>query len=383
MRDVYDRILRSVQECLKLIVITLEEADDANAIFSRLNAAGIPLELADLIRNEVFSKFTAEDGEKAKKFYDKSWQPFEKRFPGQSLNQFFPVYSYIAFKGKVTKSAAFPEIQIKWAQLEPTQILNDLDKYAPFYIRLTKFEKHPSLTADLNSQIERFSRMPRTTVTWPFLIESLRAATEQQLDSSMALRSLKIVESFLVRRSLMGVEPTGLHAVFKTLWDKTKGDSDAVLEKIVTRTIQVPGDAEITTALSSEPVDTRVILKYILQEYERYYTTKNKFDFAQTVATVEHIVPQNLNSEWMVFFSANDHKSLVGLIGNLTPLSETQNKSLQDQPWGEKRKRFKGSDFKTTHALAAKVQWRPESIVTRTRNLTDWIISRWPALDSI
>lgn len=383
VKDAFERTLRSLQEYLKLIVITLEENDDANAIFSRLNAKGVPLELADLVRNEVFSKFEPDEAEKAEKFYYKTWQPFEKRFPGRSMNLFFPVYSYIAFKGKVTKSAAFPNLQEKWSKSKPGLILGDLEKFAPYYIRLTKFEKHPGLTADLNAQVERFSRMPRTTVTWPFLIETLRAAAEKRLSTTTASRILQIVESFLVRRSLIGVEPTGLHAVFKTLWEKTKGDIDAVLEKIVTRTIQVPEDADIRRALNTEPVDTRVVLKYVLHEYEKDFTTKHKYDLAPTVATIEHVVPQHLTPEWAKVFSQSEHSRLVGLIGNLAALSEKQNKSLQDQPWEEKRKRFKGSDFKTTQVLAAESQWNFEAISDRTRKLTNWIISRWPPLESL
>jgi hypothetical protein len=383
LKDAFERTLRSLQEYLKLIVITLEEGDDDNAIFSRLNAEGVPLDLADLVRNEVFSKFGPGESEKAEKFYYKTWQPFEKRFPERSLNDFFPVYSYIAFKGKVTKSAAFPNLQEKWMKSKPGPILADLEKYAPFYIRLVKYEKHSGLSGELNAQMERFSRMPRTTVTWPFLIEIFHAAAEKRLEVSTAKRVLKIVESFLVRRSLMGVEPTGLHAVFKTLWEKTNGDVDAVLEKIVTRTIQVPEDGEIRHALSNEPVDTRVVLNYVFQEYERDFTASHKYDLAPTVATIEHIVPQHLTSEWSKAFSAREHKRLVGLIGNLAALSAKQNKSLQDEPWGEKRKRFKGSDFKTTQTLADRDQWDPEAVLDRTRKLTKWIISRWPPLDSI
>ncbi len=348
-----------------------------------MNAKGVPLELADLVRNEVFSKFGPNEADKAEKFYYSTWQPFERRFPGHSLNQFFPVYSYIAFKGKITKAAAFPNLQEKWAKSKPQLILADLEKYAPYYIRLTRFERHLNLTAELNAQIERFSRMPRTTVTWPFLIETLRAAAEKRLSTTTARQVLQIVESFLVRRSLVGVEPTGLHAVFKTLWEKTKGDIDAVLEKIVTRTIQVPEDGEIREVLSSEPVDTRVILKYVLEEYERDFTAKNKYDLAPTVATIEHIVPQHLTDGWAKVLSEREHNRLVGLIGNLAALSENQNKSLQDESWAEKRKRFKGSDFKTTQVLADDSQWDAETILDRTRDMTKWIISRWPPLESI
>lgn len=321
LKEVFDRTLRAVQEYLKLIVITLEENDDANAIFSTLNAKGVPLELADLVRNEVFSKFGPDEAAKAEKFYNKTWQPFEKRFPNGSLNQFFPVYSYITFKGKITKSAAFPNLQDKWSSSKPALILGDLQKYAPYYISLVEYQKFPSLTSELNAQVERFSRMPRTTVTWPFLIETLRAAADKRLAAATALRALQIVESFLVRRSLVGIEPTGLHAVFKTLWEKTKGDASEVLDKIVTRTIQVPDNSEIRDMLDTEPVDTRVILRYVLQEFERHYTHKNKYDLTPTVATVEHLVPQNLTNDWRKIFTESDHKRLVGQIGNLVALS--------------------------------------------------------------
>lgn len=382
VKDAFDRTLRTIQEYLKLIVITLDETDDMNAIFSTLNAKGVRLELSDLARNEVFSKFESDEAEKAEKFYSKTWQPFEKRFPGKTLNQFFPVYAYIVFKGKVTKSEAFPRLQVRWSKSKPGSILTDLEKYSPYCIGLAKYAKYPYFTADLNAHIERFSRMHPPTVTWPFLIETLHATAEKRLQVSAAIRILQIVESFLVRRSLKGLEPTGLHAVFKTLWDKTKGDIDVVLEKIVTRTIQVPEDGDLRSALSNQPVDTRVMLRYILQEYERDFTKKHKYDLTPIVATIEHIVPQHLSAEWSKMFSISEHKRLVGLIGNLAALSATQNKSLQDQPWTEKRKRFKGSDFKTTQILARENQWNPEAILDRTRNLTKWIISRWPPLES-
>jgi hypothetical protein len=383
VKEEFERVLRSLQEQLQLIVITLEQIDDANAIFSRLNAKGVPLELADLVRNEVFSKFGAEDADKAEKFYYKTWQPFEKTFPGETFDQFFPVYAQIVFKGKVTISTAFTNLQEKWNSSKPHLILADLEKYSPYYTSLHQYEHIKSLDLELNRCVERFSRMPRTTVTWPFLIETLRAVSEERLAAGDAKKVFRIVEAFLVRRSLMGLEPTGLHAVFKTLWDKTKGDPKLVLEKIVTRTIQVPNDVDISQSLYSEPVDTRVILKYLFQEYEKDFTEKRKYDLSPTVGTIEHIAPQNLSDGWKTRFSPQEHAKLVGLIGNLAALSEKQNKSLQDQPWDEKRLRFKGSDFKATQALSSKRVWNPESILTRTTEMAKWIVDRWPPLESI
>ena len=156
-----------------------------------------------------------------------------------------------------------------------------------------------------------------------------------------------------------------------------------MLAKIVTRTIQVPSDLDISQSLYSKPVDTRVILKYVFQEYERDFTEKRKYDLSPTVGTIEHIVPQNLSDGWKEYFSPEEHAKLVGLIGNLAALSEKQNKSLQDQPWDQKRLRFKGSDFKATQILSAKRVWNVGSILTRTTEMSKWIVDRWPPLDAV
>jgi hypothetical protein len=194
----FDTMLATIQDHLKLIDITLEAQDDANATFSRLNAKGVPLELADLVRNEVFSKFGPGDSAKADKFFVKSWQPFEKSVPDGSISAFFPIYAYIALRGKVTKAAAFAELQKAWKTKTPAVVLSDLQRYSAFFASLTAFAKLGGLSKPMNAQVERLSRMPRTRVTWPFIIQALHAVQQGQLDEPSALRSLRIVESHRV-----------------------------------------------------------------------------------------------------------------------------------------------------------------------------------------
>jgi hypothetical protein len=138
------------------------------------------------------------------------------------------------------------------------------------------------------------------------------------------------------------------------------------------------------TFLSKERSDSRVILDYIMEEYERAVTKANKYDPPpHTVATVEDVLPQNLTPEWAKLFSPDEHERCVGLLGNLVPLSETQNKSVKDQPWPEKRRRFKGSNFKTTQEIAKLRTWSAAEIKKRTRTLIAWIIETWPELSAI
>jgi len=383
LKEEFNRILSNVQQNLKFICITLDAADDANAIFSKLNAKGVPLQLADLVRNEVFSKFPHEDPGKAERFYEKNWRRFEGTFPPKSLDQFFPIYSYIKFGGGVTKAEAFPRLQREWASTKPKSILADLQNYSRYYSSLVLYAPIEGLHADLNAHTEKLSRMPPTTVTWPFLIEVLRAAGDDRLSKTLAVKCLSMIESFLVRRSLVGLEPTGLHTVFKSLWGKTKGDPKSVLARIVTRTIQCPDDDELLETLTQEPSDTRKVRYYVLEEYERSFIKANKYDpLVDRAATLEHILPQNLTDSWAKIFSVEEHSRCIGLLGNLVPLSEKQNKSVKDHPWGKKRKRYRGSNWKTTQKVAGGKTWTPKRIDTRTVQLAKWVARRWPEITS-
>ena len=63
---------------LEMVVITLEVDEDPNIIFSRLNASGTPLGIADLVRNSVFSRFEERNPRKSDLFYNEKWLPYEK-----------------------------------------------------------------------------------------------------------------------------------------------------------------------------------------------------------------------------------------------------------------------------------------------------------------
>ncbi len=380
VKNEFKRILSGVQSGLNFVVITLDEEDDANVIFTKLNAEGVDLNLADLVRNEVFSKYDSNDARKAEKFYNVKWHPFEKSFENlKVLSSFFPVYSYIKFKGKITQAAAFPELQKSWKKESPNDIISDLEIYAPFFRQLSGIEK-PNSKNSINIMIDRFARMPRTTVTWPYIIMLLKSATDNN-DEKNVVVCLKIVESFLVRRSLSGIEPTGLHAIFKGLWHVAANDPNILIGKITTRTIKSPSTKELNNILLTEPSDTRIILRYVLQEYERDYRLKIKADaITQTVATIEHIHPKKRGSKIKVN-EAKQHDALVGLIGNLTALSEPQNKSAKDELWSEKKKRYKGSNFLTTQKISQFEEWNENKIKARTKEIAEWIETRWPPLE--
>ncbi|MDU8078482.1 HNH endonuclease family protein [Pseudomonas syringae pv. actinidiae] len=358
------------------IQVTLEATDDANTVFSKLNYEGVKLSLSDLVRNEVISRVPDNCKDALDRFYETTWKPFEKAFPTNSFDQYITIYSFIKFKGSVSKSRAFPELQKAWIGIKPNLIVSDMNIYADLYCALVKYNPLKNIHIDVGERVRRFSLMPKTTVTWPYIIELLNASRNGLAGKADTLKCLLIVESFLVRRAIVGLEPTGLHAVFKGLWIKAGADPVKLKEKIVTGTIRCPNDQTITETLSTGDMYSRKITKYLLTQRELHFNHENGYDNATDDFTVEHVLPQNLIKEWALVFTKEEHKALLHTIGNLVPLTKGQNGRVKDQDWISKKNFIKGSNWKITQTAAAVKSWDKSQILKRAKAFASVLFSK-------
>ncbi|NWD66104.1 DUF262 domain-containing protein [Pseudomonas gingeri] len=360
------------------IQVTLDATDDANSVFSKLNYEGVKLSLSDLIRNDIISRVTDKNRGDLNKFYESTWKPFEKAFPENSFDQYITTYSFIKFNGSVSKSRAFPELQKAWFGIDPGAIVSEMSRYADLYCALVKYAPLRGISKEVGERAHRFSLMPKTTVTWPYIVELLNASREGTVAKSNTLQCLSIVESFLVRRAVVGLEPTGLHSVFKGLWGKAGADPKKLKEKLLTGTTRCPNDQHIRETLRSGDMYSRKITKYLLIQSELHYNKENGYDNATDDFTVEHVLPQSLNAKWSTLFTKEEHKALLHTIGNLVPLTEGQNGRIKDQDWANKKVHIKGSNWKITQKVALARNWDKAQIQRRAKQFADWALKEWP-----
>ena len=362
---------------IEYIQVTLDPEDDANTVFSKLNFNGISLSISDLVRNDVFSRLDT-DKNVSGDFYEKVWSPFEKSFPHGSFDQYITIYSTVKFKGKLTKARSFPELQRSWLSKKPIAIVKELETYSELYSSLVEYNPVPGLHKEINEMIRRFSYMPKTTVTWPYVLELLNAIKDRKASKKQVIDCLSVVESFLVRRAIVGLEPTGLHAVFKSLWSKAGPDINKLKTNIVTTTIKFPTDIMVKEALKHENMHKRQITKYILIQRELLFNKSKGYDNATENFSAEHIMPQNLVGHWAIDFTQSKHREYLNCIGNLVPLTKKQNSEIKDFDWNKKKLRFKGSNWKLTQKLSGLKKWDETQIKRQTKDVTSWILNDWP-----
>jgi hypothetical protein len=373
-----------VLDRLEMVGITLDADEDPNIIFSRLNARGTPLGMADLVRNSVFSRFEERNPRQSEQFYSERWLPFERTFTNsESLERYFQPFAVIRTEGRATQATAFADLEQRWRGFTYDQVLDDLREYAPYFGALTRYQPIDGLHAQLNRVARDFSEMPKLSVSWPFIMQVLRATHTGRLDWRSAEKSLRVVESMLVRRAIFGWEPTGLHAIFKDLWHQTLGDPKKVAARVQTSTIKTPTDNELLKELRASLVDKRKVLPYVLKQLERERREEEGTDEALPIGTitVEHVAPQSHEAHWQsVFSTPDDHADVVGLLGNVTLLTGKHNQRIANQGWDQKRTRFANSDWMISRDMAGKRRWDGRSIKQRTESLSRWLVKRWPPL---
>lgn len=120
------------------------------------------------------------------------------------------------------------------------------------------------------------------------------------------------------------------------------------------------------------------LAKYILKSIEKSISSsKEKFS---TTITLEHILPKNLNSEWLDYLSKEkmEQDDYLQLIGNLTLLNKKPNGQLQNKFITEKSKIFQSSSgLKINEDLINKKTWNENDVTNRAKKFAEIANKIW------
>ncbi len=213
----------------------------------------------------------------------------------------------------------------------------------------------------------------------------LRSFELGQLSEENACSVLDAIESFLFRRAISGIEPTGLHAVFKSLWQDLVGDTpveslndvitSSTVRSVVSNkpTITWPNDEEFRFSIENAELYRRKIVGYALREYEISLKGETPSDGHQ----VEHIAPQTSTDIWKSKIP-EDYEKLVHTWGNLLPLTPTMNPSTGQSDFSVKKVAYANSIFASTREVANLDNWDGNAIRQRSKTIASWALTRWP-----
>jgi|TARA_B100002003_G_C14115965_1_gene536740 uncharacterized protein with ParB-like and HNH nuclease domain len=383
-KHLLDRIYNLIFGNLHFIEIMLHDASNSSKFFERVNSRGVQVSIGDLVRNEVFSKVVGESDDIINDIHKNLWLPFYEKFKDDKYFDEFLFAFTLIHAPNYTKQRVFEYLRKKWKNLDtPQEIIEDMEKYQEIYLQLkmTKNNELPEnilgLRKSTYNKILNYVRSQSPTTIHPFIMRLLYELNEETIDYKIVDEVLLALDSYLTKRAIIGLEPTGLHAIFKDLWSKLPEKStESIVEKIKsTKTMIWPSVKEFEGCLIGRDLYGTRICNYVLYEHNKSLGGDDpgqKFE-------IEHILPQKYNNWWKDSFTKDEHAEYVNKFSNLMAVSTGLNKKAYNLRYEVKKEIYSGSMYAAPRDLIEKYnKWNPKTLEERTKELVKWAKKRWP-----
>ncbi|MFD2785962.1 DUF262 domain-containing protein [Hymenobacter rubripertinctus] len=376
-----EEMFRLVLERLSLVSITLNDDDDPYLVFESLNAKGMQLTAADLIRNYLFMKIQPDQQDELNEQY---WMPMQAAL-GDSLTVF--IWHYLMrHGGNVPKSDVYQSFRKAVAGRAVPEVLAELARYAPTYARMLQ----PALEtqyAAIGQALERLHRT-RLTVAYPLIMRFYDQVRHGQMPQQTLLAVLDVLENYAMRGFMARRGTGGANKSMQTLASRTNGLDHApetLLADIQSylATQNYPADSDVLKALVEQPLyhhagERRTRTKLLLDTLESKLSKKETVQLSKL--SIEHIMPQTITPAWLVALGEQadrDHQQLLHTLGNLTLTG--YNSELSNLPFAGKQVHFAASHVGLNAELATAFGWNGAAIRERSRRLAQLLVERWPS----
>lgn len=377
--DRVSAIISALLERMSVVQIDVVDPTNGPKIFDSLNSRQEPMTVGDLVRNEIFSRVSALGPEKIDYVDTHTWQPFYERFKINETSTLFESYGLIQ-NPNLNKSQVYGYLRKEWEKHDdPAEIINQLAEYQDSFLDLMTGTNRQGLSKDPAAAVKRFKDFGFPASALPFLMQLTKALATGAIDESVGVGILGRIEAFLIRRALCGIEPTGLHAVFRRLWEDVKGNytPQAVEAKIKDKlTVTWPDDEFVARSIRTRPLYGSSVASFVIRQYDEGLGG----DVPENIPWIEHVLPRNPDESWEGIFDKDQRAKMTNLWANLIPLSAQMNGDLTNSGYPIKRPVYESDAmFKSARRFAQTyANWTPTELEQRSETLVGWALARWP-----
>lgn len=371
-------------EHLTCATISLDEDDNAQEIFERINSTGVPLSLADKIRNFVL--MTDVDQER---LYEDYWLKTENLVGHDHLTAFFMDYLNIKVDGFPKENDAYEVFKQVFSEEKYTNesMLEEITHYAEFYHSF--MYGSDAYSATINKHLASLRKLNQTTV-YLFLFRVFDDYYYGILQTDELERVLCFLVNYSIRRIMAEISSNSLRGLYKTLYNRVfnrKENKEHYYDAIVSFFQQLTSrdalisEADFSWALKNNNLYRKnALCKFLLSAVEN----QGKEQLITDNLTIEHILPQNQNLSpvWQQMLGADWQQTqnrYLHTLGNLTLTA--YNSELGDRPFAEKKAKLSEVHTKVV-VLYEDVKfcekWDSNAIENRANNLASTIMQLFP-----
>lgn len=368
----YAQFIETIVENLYFTIIKVNDEMNAFRVFETLNARGVQLSSADLLKNYLFSLVdnTSEHPERVN-ILEEKWTKLTTNVRAEKLPDF--IRYYWNSKNKTVRSNDLFKVLRNNIKEDRSvfELINDMLAYSDIYMALKN--ESDDLWNERDKVQEYVSLLNIFNLKQPI---SMLMAAYKYLSNEDFERVLcdAIVVSFRYN-VICGKNPNDIEKVFNDIAIKISNNN--TYDKNLLSKIYV-NDYEFTVSFINKvfPENARnnKIIKYILGKYERFKGGLRDVSIVSELDTIEHIYPQHPNEEW----NDDNLDSLIYRLGNMCLLEKKLNNNIGNKRYAEKVEVLNQSTFITTNSISSEYpEWVQQSIVDRQKQMAKCAKTIW------
>ena len=414
-RDRTDDLVDALLDLFKLVVIDLDDNDDAQVIFEVLNGRQTPLSASDLVKNLLFLRGELANEHELEALYDAYWADFDEGWWKKQIGTghaararrdvLLSVWLTAVSGSEASVGHLYGEVRQYLAGGERTteDILIELAAYGRAY-KAIYGALDPGSTELARAYGNLETLKLQTAVP---LLAWLRTLHSARLSPADHERAVGAVESWVIRRMILGVNTRGYNAAFMSVLksaqaaakDPEANIADAIIEALSAgpNSLAWPTDSEITQVFAQERIYGRFTqerIRLLLGAIDARMRAENPktepavFDY--TKLQIEHLMPRRWVQHWPLpaevlddpvqrELATTERTAVVDRLGNLTLVTSAFNQGVSNLGWEHKRPELAAqSALQLNLPIAAVDRWDEATITARGQALAAIACRVWP-----
>lgn len=352
-----------------VVFVTTDSLSSAHRLFNVLNARGLSLSNADLIKNRLFSR--AGDDPAVAADINEAWLSLEEQIGIDRLDLFLGHHRTSEVAARTRKALSEEFEPLVSAAPSALAFLQGLNRSAENYLRV--------LDDVIGEPKENRALRSLRRVTFEEWIPPLLAFLNAPLPDMPRAEFIDLLERITyqnwVRRLGMTARLTVYFQLISAIRRREAAD--------VVRSIFRAGarDEEFRTLLDGEVYGEPFAHAVLLRLEEGGQDESVTKDFGGKI-TIEHVMPQALKDPyWRERFDEETHRTWLHRLGNLALLAGGKNYRASARSFPEKKaifgERLATVSFDTTKPILGEPEWGMAQLEARQRTLLDLAMGIW------
>lgn len=371
--DLADYLEKTVGNGIVFTQIVVVNDLDAFKVFETLNARGVKLSTADLLKNYLF-KLSSQLGELDLDEAERRWQNINDIIRANDLTTFIRHYWNSIYKLE-RQPTLFKAIKREiCTPLLAFDFLNSLENISQYY---TAFNNPNDEIWEKEEAIHlKVLDLLNVTTCYSLMIAAINNFERKEIKT--LFRELAVIT---FRYNLSDLNPNEAERVFsKVANDIANKNITTAKDAVMALKAIYVSDKNFVQAFSTVVVNTKrkkELAKYILVKIENQIANKD-YQPEDAVATIEHILPENPGGVWEETFSIDIQDDYIYRLGNYGLLEASINNKLDsNKPFTEKLIEYKKSTYKLCSEYCNYEKFDPGIIALRQEKMAKVAKSIW------